>query len=168
LGLEVIASLDTLVVAGYVLACSLSIARPGPPGLITDEELVALAVAQAITGLPSRSPKNKGKHLQKISLIRKRSLVRVQDRPSRRCDPGTRNSPSACFDAVAPTTPSSTLGSPTRGAGSKRLLSGRPCGGMQRAAAAMSVGRRGPYAAAIDRRQRSERNTSIGARHCRR
>lgn len=48
-----IASLDTLVVAGYVFACSLSIPRRGPRGLITDEELVALAVAQAITGLPS-------------------------------------------------------------------------------------------------------------------
>jgi len=49
----VIASLDTLVVAGYVFACSLSIPRPGPSGLITDQELVALAVAQAITGLVS-------------------------------------------------------------------------------------------------------------------
>ena len=53
LGLEVIASLDTLVVAGYVFACSLSIPRPGPQGLITDQELIALAVAQAITGLNS-------------------------------------------------------------------------------------------------------------------
>ena len=48
-----IASLDTLVVAGYVFACSLSIPRPGPQGLITDQELIALAVAQAVTGLPS-------------------------------------------------------------------------------------------------------------------
>ena len=53
LGLEVIASLDTLVIAGYVFACSLSIPRSGPAGLITDQELVALAVAQAITGLCS-------------------------------------------------------------------------------------------------------------------
>jgi hypothetical protein len=53
LGLDVIASLDTLVVAGYVFACSLSIPRPGPQGLITDQELIALAVAQAVTGLPS-------------------------------------------------------------------------------------------------------------------
>jgi hypothetical protein len=53
LGLEVIASLDTLVVAGYVFACSVSIPRPGPRGLVTDQELVALAVAQAITGLCS-------------------------------------------------------------------------------------------------------------------
>jgi hypothetical protein len=53
LGLEVIASLDTLVVAGYVFACSLSIPRPGPKGMVTDQELVALAVAQAITGLCS-------------------------------------------------------------------------------------------------------------------
>jgi Transposase DDE domain len=53
LGLEVIASLDTLVVAGYVFACSLSIPRPGPEGLVTDQELIALAVAQAITGLNS-------------------------------------------------------------------------------------------------------------------
>ncbi len=48
-----IASLDTLVVAGYVFACSLSIPRPGPQGLITDQELIALAVAQAVTGLSS-------------------------------------------------------------------------------------------------------------------
>lgn len=53
LGLDVIASLDTLVVAGYVFACSLSIPRPGPQGLITDQELIALAVAQAVTGLAS-------------------------------------------------------------------------------------------------------------------
>jgi hypothetical protein len=53
LGLEVIASLDTLVVAAYVFACSLSIPRPGPRGLVTDQELIALAVAQAITGLSS-------------------------------------------------------------------------------------------------------------------
>src|ERR1039458_8658 len=47
------ASLETLVVAGYVFATSLSIPRPGPHGLITDHELIALAVAQAITGLCS-------------------------------------------------------------------------------------------------------------------
>lgn len=47
------AELETLVVAAYVFAASLSIPRPGPPGLITDQELIALAVAQAVTGLPS-------------------------------------------------------------------------------------------------------------------
>jgi hypothetical protein len=47
------ASLETLVVAAYVFACSLSIPRPGPAGKITDQELVALAVAQAMTGLSS-------------------------------------------------------------------------------------------------------------------
>jgi hypothetical protein len=47
------AELETLVVAAYVFATSLSIPRPGPPGLITDQELIALAVAQAVTGLPS-------------------------------------------------------------------------------------------------------------------
>ena len=47
------ASLETLVVAGYVFACSLSIPRPGPPGRVTDQELIALAVAQAVTGLVS-------------------------------------------------------------------------------------------------------------------
>jgi hypothetical protein len=47
------ASLETLVVAGYVFACSLSIPRPGPAGKVTDQELIALAVAQAITGLVS-------------------------------------------------------------------------------------------------------------------
>jgi hypothetical protein len=47
------AELETLVVAAYVFATSLSIPRPGPPGLISDSELIALAVAQAITGLSS-------------------------------------------------------------------------------------------------------------------
>jgi hypothetical protein len=47
------AELETLVVAAYVFATSLSIPRPGPAGLVTDQELIALAVAQAVTGLPS-------------------------------------------------------------------------------------------------------------------
>jgi hypothetical protein len=47
------AELETLVVAAYVFATSLSIPRPGPRGLITDQELIALAVAQAVTGLSS-------------------------------------------------------------------------------------------------------------------
>jgi Transposase DDE domain len=47
------ASLETLVVAAYVFATSLSIPRPGPEGKISDHELIALAVAQAITGLCS-------------------------------------------------------------------------------------------------------------------
>jgi hypothetical protein len=47
------ASLETLVVAAYVFATSVSIPRPGPEGLITDHELIALAVAQAVTGVCS-------------------------------------------------------------------------------------------------------------------
>jgi len=47
------ASLETLVIAAYVFACSLSIPRPGPRGNVTDQELIALAVAQAATGLVS-------------------------------------------------------------------------------------------------------------------
>ena len=47
------ASLETLVVAAYVFACSLSIPRPGPAGKITDQELIALAVAQAGPGICS-------------------------------------------------------------------------------------------------------------------
>jgi len=47
------AELETLVVAAYVFATSLSIPRPGPPGRITDQELIALAVAQTVTGLSS-------------------------------------------------------------------------------------------------------------------
>jgi hypothetical protein len=47
------AELETLVVAAYVFATSLPIPRPGPQGLITDQELIALAVAQAVTGLAS-------------------------------------------------------------------------------------------------------------------
>ena len=39
------ASLETLVIATYVCACSLSIPRPGPRGKVTDQELIALAVA---------------------------------------------------------------------------------------------------------------------------
>ena len=50
------AELETLVVAAYVFATSLAIPRPGPRGLITDQELIALAVAQAVTGLPSDRP----------------------------------------------------------------------------------------------------------------
>src|SRR6266508_3992932 len=42
------ASLETLVVAAYVFAHSLSIPRPGPDGKITDAELIALAVAQLV------------------------------------------------------------------------------------------------------------------------
>lgn len=44
------ASLETLVIAAYVFADALRSPRPGPPGNTTDAELVALAVAQAITG----------------------------------------------------------------------------------------------------------------------
>lgn len=44
------ASLETLVVAAYVFAHALRIPRSGPPGKITDAELIALAVAQAATG----------------------------------------------------------------------------------------------------------------------
>lgn len=47
------ASLETLVIAAYVFADSLRIPRPGPVGDISDQELIALAVAQAATGLPS-------------------------------------------------------------------------------------------------------------------
>lgn len=47
------ASLETLVIAAYVFADSLPIPRPGPPGKATDQELIALAVAQAIIGIPS-------------------------------------------------------------------------------------------------------------------
>jgi hypothetical protein len=47
------ASLETLVIAGYVFATSLRIPRPGPAGRVSDPELIALAVAQAITGVCS-------------------------------------------------------------------------------------------------------------------
>lgn len=47
------ASLETLVVAAYVFATSVLIPRPGPNGLITDHELIALAAAQAVTGINS-------------------------------------------------------------------------------------------------------------------
>jgi Transposase DDE domain len=47
------ASLETLVVAAYVFAASVFIPRPGPEGLISDHELIALAVAQAATGVCS-------------------------------------------------------------------------------------------------------------------
>jgi DDE family transposase len=47
------ASLETLVIAAYVFATSLSIPRPGPEGKVTDHELIALAVAQAATGICS-------------------------------------------------------------------------------------------------------------------
>src|ERR1700736_609015 len=47
------ASLETLVVAAYVFADSFSFPRPGPAGKTTDQELIALAVAQAVTGICS-------------------------------------------------------------------------------------------------------------------
>jgi hypothetical protein len=47
------ASLETLVIAAYVFAEALSIPRSGPAGKATDQELIALAVAQAIIGIPS-------------------------------------------------------------------------------------------------------------------
>jgi hypothetical protein len=47
------ASLETLVIAAYVFATSVAIPRPGPAGLISDHELIALAVAQAATGICS-------------------------------------------------------------------------------------------------------------------
>ena len=45
------ASLETLVIAAYVFATTFRIPRPGPAGKVTDEEIVALAVAQAATGI---------------------------------------------------------------------------------------------------------------------
>jgi hypothetical protein len=47
------ASLETLVIAAYVFATTFRVPRPGPIGKVTDEEIVALAVAQAITGAVS-------------------------------------------------------------------------------------------------------------------
>jgi hypothetical protein len=47
------ASLETLVVAAYVFATSVAIPRSGPAGRISDHELIALAVAQAASGICS-------------------------------------------------------------------------------------------------------------------
>ncbi|HEY2335270.1 MAG TPA: IS982 family transposase [Solirubrobacterales bacterium] len=47
------ASLETLVIAAYVFADSLSIPRSGPAGKATDSELIALSVAQAVLGVSS-------------------------------------------------------------------------------------------------------------------
>ena len=47
------ASLETLVIAAYVFADSLRFPRPGPDGKVTDTEMIALAVAQAATGICS-------------------------------------------------------------------------------------------------------------------
>src|SRR5215213_2581587 len=47
------ASLETLVIAAYVFATTFRIPRPGPIGKVSDAEIVALAVAQAITGMVS-------------------------------------------------------------------------------------------------------------------
>lgn len=47
------ASLETLVVAAYMFADDAAVPRSGPPGLTTDAELVALAVAQASIGIVS-------------------------------------------------------------------------------------------------------------------
>lgn len=47
------ASLETLSIAAYVFATSFRIPRTGPPGRVSDPEIVTLAVLQAITGRPS-------------------------------------------------------------------------------------------------------------------
>jgi DDE family transposase len=47
------ASLETLTIAAYVFATTFRLARSGPAGKVSDEEIVALAVAQAITGTVS-------------------------------------------------------------------------------------------------------------------
>ena len=44
------ASLETLSIAAYVFATSFRIPRTGPPGKVTDAEIVTLAVLQAMTG----------------------------------------------------------------------------------------------------------------------
>jgi hypothetical protein len=50
---ELSASLETLVVAAYMFADDAAAPRPGPDGLTTDAELVALSVAQASIGIVS-------------------------------------------------------------------------------------------------------------------
>jgi hypothetical protein len=47
------ASLETLTIAAYVFATTFRLPRPGPVGRVTDDDIVALAVAQAITGIVS-------------------------------------------------------------------------------------------------------------------
>jgi hypothetical protein len=50
---EMCACLETLTIAAYVFATTFRLVRPGPVGRVSDDEIVALAVAQAITGLVS-------------------------------------------------------------------------------------------------------------------
>ena len=50
---EMCACLETLTIAAYVFATTFRLPRPGPVGKVTDDEIVALAVAQAITGMVS-------------------------------------------------------------------------------------------------------------------
>jgi hypothetical protein len=47
------ACLETLTIAANVFATTFRLVRPGPVGRVSDDEIVALAVAQAITGLVS-------------------------------------------------------------------------------------------------------------------
>ena len=47
------ADLETLVVAGYYFASLLPVPRRGRPPAVSDAELVALAVGQAVMGIPS-------------------------------------------------------------------------------------------------------------------
>src|SRR3954462_1307959 len=47
------ASLETLTIAAYVFATTFRLARPGAGRKVSEEEIVALAVAQAITGTVS-------------------------------------------------------------------------------------------------------------------
>src|SRR3954463_7952052 len=47
------ASLETLTIAAYVFATTFRLAPPGPVGKVTDAEIVALAAAEAMTGMVS-------------------------------------------------------------------------------------------------------------------
>jgi len=73
------ATLETLVIAGYVFACELQTPRPvGRPPEVSDEELVALAVAQATTGICSDR--------QLLGMVGQKALSGlVTDTPNRKC-----------------------------------------------------------------------------------
>jgi hypothetical protein len=73
------ALLETLTIAASLFATSFRVPRPGPIAKITDEELIALAVAQAMCGT-----------------VPDRRFLGTVESTAARPSPGTRSSRSRC------------------------------------------------------------------------
>ncbi len=67
------ASPKTLVIAAYVFAASFSIPRHGPERNVTDHEPIALAIAQAVTGLSSHRRDQRSREPIRLGVARRRA-----------------------------------------------------------------------------------------------